>query len=234
MKPCEKPFPKDIRYVSYIARDRWVRPIWSAVRTAIDEERIPGHSEEQKQRARNLGLSVSLKREYVRHLVELLNPQLERLRDFLNNSELPEPHIAINLPSDIKYNILVFLEALIFELQSVLELSEQLAKFCLSLISLSGSKRKEWVKVHFKGWWRDRISDARNLYSHECAVFIDIDFDHVPVYDLLLTVKHPEERKERSDYIRLSAIDEAICGMFDATDRLRQEIIQELNAHNPN
>ena len=69
MGPNEKPFPKDIRYVKYISRDRWVNPLWTAVNRAIEEQRIPSHTETQEQKARNLGLSVTLKREFVRKLL---------------------------------------------------------------------------------------------------------------------------------------------------------------------
>ena len=232
MGPNEKPFPKDIRYVDYISRDKWVNPLWTAVKRAIEEQRIPSHSKTQEQKARNLGLSVTLKREYVRKLLGLLRPCLGKLKEFLNNTHLPEPDIAIRVPTDIRHNILVFIDALIFELQSAIELTEQVAKFCLSLTSLPGKARAEWVKERFDGQWRNLITDARHIYTHESAPYFDIDFDHVPNYDLLLIVKHPKERKEPSDYIRLSDLDEAIQEMFAAADKLCEEVVRVLDDHN--
>ena len=146
-------------------------------------------------------------------------------------SELPDAKFAIPVPTDVRNNILVFVDALLFELQSVIELTEQVAKFCLELISLPRRGRTELVDTRFGGWWRDQISSARNLYTHQSAPYFDLDFDNVPDYDLLFTVKHPEEPKTPRDYIRLTDIVEATKEMFKATMMLRKDVIDVLRAH---
>ncbi len=232
MNPREKSLPQAIRLVEYLAADHWVLPVWGAVFKAESQKRIPRLSRNQRLKMRNLGLSITLKREFVRHLMKLLKPQLIGLRDFLNNTELPEPKFAIRVPADIRNNILVYMDALLFELQSVIELTEQVAKFCLGLTSLPGKKRAEWVKRYFRGWWRTRIKNARNLYTHQSAPYFDLDFDRAPEYDLLFTVKHPEEIKKPSDYIRFNDILEAAQGMFDATTSVKEKVVLVLEAHN--
>ncbi len=233
MESQEKSLPKDIRLITYIAKDKWVLPIWGAINKAREEQRIPYPSKPQEQKARNLGLSVSLKREFVWHLMKLLGVELGNLLEFLNRTELLKPPYGNKVPTDIRDNILVFIDALIFELRTVITLTEQVAKFCLSLTSLPGKARAEWVKERFDGQWRNLITVARDIYTHESAPYFDIDFDHVPNYDLLLILKHPKERKEPSDYIRLSDLDEAIQEMFAAADKLCEEVVRVLDDHNP-
>ena len=232
MESQEKSLPKDIRLITYIAKDKWVLPIWGAINKAREEQRIPYPSKPQEQKARNLGLSVSLKREFVWHLMKLLGVELGNLLEFLNRTELLKPPYGNKVPTDIRDNILVFIDALIFELRTVITLTEQVAKFCLSLTSLPGKARAEWLKGRFDGKWRTLITDARNLYTHESSPYIVVDFDPAPNYDLLIPKKHPDEFKEPGDFFRLSDIREAAQGMFDAAETLRRDVIQVIDDHN--
>ncbi|MDA2917009.1 hypothetical protein MYX64_09255 [Nitrospinae bacterium AH_259_B05_G02_I21] len=233
MESQEKSLPKDIRHITYIAKDKWVLPIWGAINRAREEQRIPYPSKPQEQEARNLGLSVSLKMEFVWHLMKLLGVELGNLSEFLNRTELLKPPYGNDVPTDIRDNILVFIDALIFELRTVITLTEQVAKYCLRLTSLPSKAGTEWLKGRFDGKWRTLITDARNLYTHESSPYIVVDFDRAPkYYDLLIPKKHPDEFKNTSDYYRLTCIRSAANEMFRATDTLREEILQVINNYN--
>jgi len=209
-------------HINFIVEDKWVLPIWSA----IDEAAKAGTAPPRNDELNDLGLSISTRLDFLPRIIERVNTASAGVYEKVSQRE-PEHEfepgvegIAFDLADNaLKYELLIDIDSLLFELNSIRELVtrlfEQLHTHAGQEMPQTDSARNSIESIvkdaGENASWFKNLADHRNLFIHEAAPYVAVDISSAPQdYDLLIMKKNIKEFSDHTKFIQLSEINEIV------------------------
>jgi hypothetical protein len=230
--------PKNWIHINMEVRDPWILPIWSAVGDAESSGKSKPISKEVKSQ---LGLSISTRLDMLPYIVHRINTEVTEVYN-VTKSHTSE-HIftpqkegyAFDIEENLKFNLLIDIDSLLFELNSVCELMTNL----FFVLYTHSGKTIEKGKVGLiikkliedsgksSRWFID-LDEHRNVFMHEAAPYFAIDISNGDgKFDLLIMEENIKLFDDPLKYIKLSEINSIVKG-FSFSKQLIQEHLVKL------
>jgi hypothetical protein len=224
-------------HIVLLDSDPWVLPILAA----IDQK---GYN---RSNLSTISLSISIKIKMIYELVERINreyPELFKLikkgiaEEYIFTNQKEGYAFPLNGNESLKYNILIDLESLLFEINTCCEFIE---KFIVKYFSLMGKELStkqaknliiEQHKLASKSidWYVD-LDKHRNLFMHDVAPYLAVDVSNVDKYDILIMNKNLRKFDDDKQFIRLSQLAKIYTGFNNALDIIRSYLIKVIKIH---
>ncbi len=216
--------------------DPWILPIWSVVNDAESKGKSKTISKEIKSR---LGISISTRLDMLPRILNRINKEVYDVYKAveIHNSDhiftLKKEGYAFDIDENLKFNLLIDLDSLLFELNSVCELMTNLI---FELYTHAG-KNIDKKKVGFiikkvieesgeSSDWFINLDTHRNFFMHEGAPYIAADVTNGPDnYDLLIIKENIMNFDDLSKFIKLSEINSIIQGFLYSKQLIQMHLI---------
>ena len=221
-------------HIQYMAGDPWILPIWSAVHAAV----VRGASTQPTEEMRELGLHLSTRLTMLLRIYRRINEGSTAIRSFVATRQ---PHhestpthegYAFDLDDDLKFNFLLDLDSLLFELNSVCDLITHLFELLYShagrpLPTMPAGRAIRSVLAaagHDTDWFRD-LDTHRNFFSHNGAPYFAVDLSGPAGYDLLIMKKNLRTFEDKTAFLRLSALEAMARGFETSRHVIKEHLI---------
>ena len=226
-------------HINEMGGDTWVLPIWSAVIEATRSGDIDPLPKEVSE----LGLYISTRLNILPRIIVRINSEVKEL--FLAAKSHENKHefnsakqgYAFTIDTNLKYNLLMDIDSILFELNSVCELMVTLFEklyFHAGKPIVKGKVGLEVKRLIEKagqdaGWFQN-LDNHRNFFIHEGAPYIAIDISKgVGKYDLIIMKKNLKSFDDPKDYIMLSEINQIVHGFALAKSVIQKSLITLFN-----
>ena len=216
--------------------DPWILPIWSAVNDAESKVKSKPISKEIKSQ---LGLSISTRLDMLPRIVHRINEEVAKVYKAVeahNSKHIFTPKnegYVFEIDENLKFNLLIDLDSLLFELNSVCELMTNLF---FELYTHAGNKidKKKvgrLIKKVIEGsgkpsdWFID-LDTHRNFFMHEAAPYFAVDVTKGQgKFDLLIMKENIKNFDDRSKFIKLSEINSIVQGFLCSKQLIQRHLI---------
>jgi hypothetical protein len=224
-------------HVNYSGGDPWVLKIWTAVRTASDRGKVaplPEHLAE-------LGLHISTRLNIVATLISRLNSGTDRLINLIGARKphheftAPRNGYVFSLPRDFTYELLVDLDALLFELNSCCELIGRLFEALyqhagrpLPRTPVGLTIREVVESAGQDARWFGRLDLHRNFFIHHGAPYFAVDLSDAIAerYDLLIMKRNLQSFENENDFVRYSELQQIVGGFQNAKRPVQSHLVR--------
>ena len=217
--------------------DPWILHIWSAVNDAESSGKSSLIPKEVKSQ---LGLSISTRLDMLPRIVHRINEEANEV--YKTTKAHKEEHIftqqregyVFDIDEKLKFNLLIDIDSLLFELNSVCELMASLF-FELYIHIGKNIKKKEVgliIKKIIEGAgkssdWFSELDNQRNFFMHESAPYFAVDISEGPgKYDLLIMRENIKIFNDHSKFIKLSEINSIVKGFAAAKPIIKKHLIE--------
>ena len=222
-------------HIDEMSGDLWILPIWNTINKLIKEGMIDPVPKD----CRDLGLHISARLNMLPVILFRLNNEASELFELAENHELEYEYTShsqgkpFGMPDDWKTNILIDIDSLLFELNSVCELMETF----LEKMSHHAGKpvkkeeagleiRKIIEKAKQDSDWLEVLEAHRNFFAHPAAPYIAVDITKGPgKYDLVIMKETLKSFHDVNAFFKLSALDDIVSGFSLAMPVLQKAII---------
>ncbi|MHA2062189.1 MAG: hypothetical protein ACW963_07880 [Candidatus Sifarchaeia archaeon] len=228
--------------VSDMGGDPWVLPIWSALDEGVEKGKFSPKTQEMTE----LAIHLSTRLDMIPWIVKRLNTDWEKLKDKITDigqkyvSSEDRHGYAYKLDDEITYNLLIDIDTFLFEIDSCCELITAFIGQIYNHIGIQISKNKfgtELKKIIEKegkdtGWF-EALQRHRNLFIHEAAPYIAIDFTEADKgsYDLIIMKENLKTFKDEDKFIRLlEEFDYISKGFTESKEVLKRHVVNLLSA----
>lgn len=216
--------------------DPWILPIWSAVNDAESTGKSKPISKEIKSQ---LGLSISTRIDMLPRIVHRINEEVAKVYKAVeaHNSEhifTPKKEgYVFDIDENLKFNLLIDLDSLLFELNSVCELMTNLFFELYTHAGKKIDKKKVGliIKKVIEGsgkpsdWFID-LDIHRNFFMHEAAPYFAVDVTKGQgKFDLLIMKENIKNFDDQSKFIKLSEINSIVQGFLCSKQLIQQHLI---------
>jgi len=209
-------------HLNELGGDPWVLPIWASVHDAIQKEKvkeIPAELSEQ-------GVYISVRLNILPRIVSRINAEVAELikavethtaeHEFTEKSE----GVAFNIDDDLKYQLLIDIDSLFFELNSLCELMGQFFDQLHDLAGMSMPKKNSGLsiksvldKANQDSSWFVTLDNHRNFFLHNGAPYIAVDISPaLNDVDVLIMKENIKNFSDESKFLRLSEINGIVKG----------------------
>ncbi len=226
------------RHIGEIGGDPWVLPIWNSIHKTIPENTI----RKSQKKLSELALYISTKLNMMPRIIESINKQCNALWDIIKERDKEDDYWnehqgrALLLDDELKYNLIIDLDSLIFELKSCLDLMRQ---FLMEIYKLTNSKishkqiNNEFKNIVLKddlnATWYDDLEKHRTFFIHLGAPYIAIDLtNEEKYYDLIIMKESLKKFDNRKKLLLLSDLNKIVNGFLKARGALQEYIIKHL------
>ena len=216
--------------------DPWILPIWSALNDAESTGKSKPISKEIKSQ---LGLSISTRLDMLPRIVHRINEEVAKVYKAVeaHNSDhiftTKKEGYVFDIDENLKFNLLIDLDSLLFELNSVCELMTNLF---FELYTHAG-KKIDKKKVGFilkkviegsgksSDWFID-LDTHRNFFMHEGAPYFAVDVTKGQgKFDLLIMKENIKNFDDQSKFIKLSKINSIVHGFLYSKQLIQKHLI---------
>ena len=217
--------------------DPWILRIWSAVNDAESSGKASPIPKEVKSQ---LGLSISTRLDMLPRIVHRINDEVNKVYEatkahkkehiFSENKE----GYAFDIEENLKFNLLIDIDSLLFELNSVCELMTSL--FFVLYTHIGKMIKKKDVGLIIKkviegagksSDWFEELDNQRNFFMHEGAPYFAVDISGGPgKYDLLIMRENIKFFNDHSKFIKLSEINAIVVGFSIAKPIIQKHLIE--------
>lgn len=217
--------------------DPWILPIWSAVNDAESSGKASPISKEGKSQ---LGLSISTRLDMLPRIVHRINEEVNEVYKTTKAhnkehifTELREGY-AFDIEENLKFNLLIDIDSLLFELNSICELMTSLFFVLYTHIGKIIKKKEVGliIKKIIEGAgkssdWFNELDKQRNFFMHEGAPYLAVDISEGPgKYDLLIMRENIKFFNDHSKFIKLSEINSIVKGFSIAKPIIQKHLIE--------
>lgn len=224
-------------HLNELGGDPWVLPIWASVNDAIKDgkvKRIPEELSEQgvyiSVRLNMLPRISSRIRGEVAELIAALGTRTEE-HEFTAKKE----GYAFSIDDNLKYQLLIDIDSLLFELNSLCELMAQFFENLHSLAGVGMPKKNAGLSIKSvldsakqDSSWFVNLDDHRNFFMHNGAPYMAVDISpNMNGVDVLVMKENLRDFADTGKFIRLSEI-EQIVGGFMASKPILQAYLKGL------
>ncbi len=208
--------------LSELGGTSWLLPVWGALEAAIGAGKVPQLDPE----VRKKGQAIFIRLNMLNRIIARINKQSEKVYAIIKdhrqeNIFTPQQEgRAMTIDNDLKYNLLVDIDSLLFELNSSCELITQ---FFEGLNRHAGKPiEKNQVGTYIRKILEDKEQDSnwfqmldehRNFFIHEGAPYVAVDISKEPtLYDLLIMKVQIQDFNDSTKFLRLSDINTILLG----------------------
>ena len=227
-------------HIEFIAEDPWVLPIWVAVNTAVNE----GRTTQLENRIIQLGLHISTRLNFLPRIVENTNNNVESLYEAVSqrNDEHESTNnvegVSLRVNRDLIYNLLINIDSLLFELNSVCDLIARLFENLHNHIDTPMPQQNAGLSIREvlqqadnDASWFNLLDRYRNFFIHEGAPYIAVDITNEENnYDLLLMKSNLTNFDDETQFLRLSAVNSVVQGFLQSKPILQQYLINKIQS----
>lgn len=225
-------------HLSELGDDPWVLPIWASVHDAIrngNVKEIPTELSEQ-------GVYISTRLNFLPRIVSRINSEVMALVEAVTTHKLEHEFsencegVAFAADNDLKYYLLIDIDSLLFELNSLCELMNQfferlhaLAGTTMPKQSPGPSIKSVLDKANEDSSWFVALDSHRNFFLHNGAPYVAVDISPSLIngFDVLITKENIKSFRDKHKFLRLSDIDKIVKG-FTASKPIIQTYLRRL------
>lgn len=214
--------------------DGWMIPVLQAFRQAADQ----GHLPEPPKELGELSLHIATRLGMIQRLVARLNHGIDELLRRSQSTHNPE-HVfsadregrALSTPQDRFYDLLIDLDALLFELNAETDLfrsllslahthvgqpipSRKLGESLLTLLKANGAETQ----------WFVELDTHRNFFAHNGSPNIAIDTTKEP-WDLLIAKSNVKSFDDPKSHFRLEEVNQIVQGFLRSRDVFQRYLV---------
>ena len=217
--------------------DPWVRPIWASVHDAIRKGIVKGIPPELSDQ----GLYISIRLNFLPRIVSRINTEVQTLYEIVKTHR-PEHEfcediegVSLDIDNNLKYQLLIDIDSLLFELNSVCELKKQFFTKLHALANKPMPKKNAGLSLKHileaarqDSSWFVTLDNHRNFFSHIGAPYLAVDISsHLEAADVLIMKENIKSFSDESKFLRLSDINNIVQG-FAASKPVIQEYLRGL------
>ncbi|MGK7344946.1 MAG: hypothetical protein ACNS63_03975 [Candidatus Nitrospinota bacterium M3_3B_026] len=214
----------------------WYEPILIAANTRLSID------------VTRLGNSITVKLNILPHIIKRLNDELNEFFGYarehksvhifkkgMEGRKFPDPNYEkAEEVSNLKYKLIADIDSLLFELESLCELMEEifvkLYEHAGERITPKKAGKKVAKVIKDSGQeieWFKKLNDHRNLFIHETAPVLAIDVSDSNRYDLLIMKENTTkfDFDDDSKFIKLSDLNNIVSGFLKAESTLQKHLI---------
>jgi hypothetical protein len=214
----------------------WVLPIWASVHDAMQKGKVKEISNELSEQ----GVYISARLNFLPRIVDRINSEVMALIEAVKTHK-PEHEfsencegVAFAINDDLKYHILIDIDSLLFELNSLCEL---MCKFFAGLHVLAGkpmpktssglSIKSILYKANQDSLWFVALDTHRNFFLHEGAPYVSVDISpSLNSFDVLVMKENIKSFGDESKFLRLSDIDKIVKGFSTYKPVIQKYLIE--------
>lgn len=229
--------PNEWVHINTNVGDPWILPVWTAVN---DAENSGQASQIPKEVKSQLGLSISTRLDMLPRIVNRINDEVTKV--YKATKAHKKEHIftkhkegyTFDIEENLKFNLLIDIDSLLFELNSVCELMTSL--FFVLYTHFGKHIKKEKVGQIIKGVlesagkpsdWFQELDNQRNFFMHEGAPYFAVDISGGSgKYDLLIMRENIKFFNDHSKFIKLSEINSIVEGFSLAKPIIQKHLIE--------
>jgi len=220
-------------HINEIGGDPWILPIWGAVQGA---ERA-GKIKKLPQKIYELGMHISIRLNMLPKVFQRINTEYFKLCENLKNvgsknrSTRNKNGYAYEIDNNLKYEILIDIDALLFELNSCCEL---MCKLIVDLYKHADKHIMQTPGVFIKellkksnsqiDWFVD-LHRHRNFFIHEGAPYIAIDISNRANNDLIIMKENLKTFDDPDKFLLLSEVNIIIQGFINSKPVIQKNLI---------
>ncbi len=221
-------------HISDLGGDPWILPIWSAVNDAASSGKI----EKLPQSTIELGMHISTRLNMHPKAIDRINLDCVELYETVKNADPKYEYTptkrgyAFDINDDLKHNILIDIDALLFEINSCCELIGNLLKALYEhvgkhITNTSGLVLKDILKNAGidTGWFID-LDYHRNFFMHSGAPYIIVNITNAPRYDLIITKENIKTFDNQEQFLQLSDINNILQGFIQSKPIIQENLIK--------
>ena len=220
-------------HLSELGGDSWILPVWAAVNAAVSA----GRAKQLTQRLKELGGHISLRLNFIPQVVQRINEGTTALNSAV--AARPSGHefspskqaYALQIDRKLKYRLLIDIDSLLFELNSLYELWCELFKALhvhasknMPLQTANESIRHIITASGGDSSWLDVLDRDRNYFMHRGAPYVAVDVTRKN-YDLLFLRNNVADLSATNDFVRLSELDSMIQGFRKTKPLIRDYLV---------
>lgn len=224
-------------HLKELGGDPWVLPIWASVHDAIRKgkvKEIPDDLSEQ-------GVYISVRLNFLPRIVSRINTKVVALVESVKTHKAEHEFsekcegVAFAIDDDLKYQLLIDIDSLLFELNS---LCEMMGKFFERLHGLAGTSmpnknpglsiKSVLVKANQDSSWFVTLDIHRNFFLHYGVPYVAVDISpSLKGVDVLIMKENIKSFSDESKFLRLSDINKIVRG-FSASKPVIQTYLRGL------
>lgn len=217
-------------HITYHRGNSWVLPIIAALNDALRSGKVPQPPEEFNE----LPLYITTRLNMLPRIIKRINTEASELYSAARNHR-PE-HVftdyqvayAFNIDEDLKYNLLIDIDALLFEVNSCTELIMKLLSLVYRHLGTEIPKERLGKTVHKllagKGqdtsWFRI-LDEHRNFFAHIGAPYLAIDISG-DAWDLIIMKESLAQFKDTRKFLMFGELQKIVRG-FQSGNYIIQE-----------
>jgi len=221
-------------HISEMGGDPWILPIWNAAHDAERTSKIQKLPKEIIQ----LGLHISTRINMLPRLIRRINDECIELYKTIKNvglkyeSSKDKSGYAYEIDDNLKYELLIDIDALLFELNSCCELMCNLVRELYShagkpLTKNPGLFVKEILEnANLQTEWFIDLDMHRNFFIHEGAPYIAISVLNNSKYDLIIMKENLKTFDEPEKFLLLSEINTIVQGFIKSKFIVQQNLVK--------
>ena len=229
--------PKKWVHINYEVGDPWIGSIWTALNIAENSGKAFRISKEVKSQ---LGLSISTRLDMLPRIVRRINIAVNQVYGTVEKHQTKhvftekQEGYAFNIEEDLKFNLLIDIDSLLFELNSVCELMRSLMKFLYESIGINITKQEAGLKIKEiiekageTPDWFIALDNHRNFFMHHAAPYFAVDVSEGPgKYDLLIMRENIKYFNDPNKFVALSEIDTIVRGFTMAKSIIQNHLVE--------
>ncbi|OYV79990.1 MAG: hypothetical protein B7X47_02235 [Ferrovum sp. 34-44-207] len=218
-------------HLSETGGDPWVLPIWNAVNIAVKV----GNTQKPSDEIFRLGPHISIRLNILPRVVRRVNANTTLLYEKAKKhgdeyvfTEEQEGY-AFPVDTDLKYELLADIDALLFEINATWELMKRLFGLLHNHVGRPIAAKdlgKGIGKVLSQNHWFKLLDKHRNFFIHEGAPYIAVDLSKEPDhFDLLIIKENMKSFSEPDTFVSLSEINSIVQGFVAARKQLQVYLV---------
>ncbi|MCH8034981.1 MAG: hypothetical protein IH950_14640 [Bacteroidetes bacterium] len=224
-------------HISDMGGDPWILPIWSAINDAVSS----GKTEKLPQSTIELGMHISTRLNMLWIVKNRINLDCVELYETVKNADPKYEYTptkrgyAFDIKDDLKLNILIDIDAFLFELNSCCELIGNLLKALYEHVGKPITKAPGLVLKDIlknagidTGWFID-LDYHRNFFMHSGAPYIIVNITNAPRCDLIITKENIKTFDNQEKFLQLSDIDNIFQGFLQSKPIIQESLIKLFN-----
>ena len=232
-----KSMPKKWIHIDYGLGDPWIGLIWSAVNNAERNGKIFPISKEIKSQ---LGLSISTRLDMLPRIIYRINVEVDQVYKALKSHQKEHVYTpntegsVFKIEENLKFNLLIDIDSLLFELNSICELMRDLFSTLYKSVDESITKKEAGLKIkkviedsgNSTAWFVE-LDDHRNFFMHNAAPYFAVDISEGSgKYDLLIMKENITSFNDHEKFFALSEIDKIVAGFSIAKPIIQKHLIE--------
>lgn len=218
-------------HLAQLGGDPWVLPIWTAVNDAYKAQKIRFLPPKD---IYELGFHISIRLNMLPRIIKRINSGCKKLYPMIKNIDpkfefSPKKEgYALMIDENLKYNLIIDIDALLFELNACCDFMKEFLKVLYNHIGNSIRDAGLTIKkiLETEGLnidWFVELDTHRNCFMHKRTPYIAIDISKAPM--LIIMKKNLKKFDNTENFLLLSNLDKIVKGFVLGKVAIQKNLI---------